>query len=199
VELNDSDDSEVLAAVERSRASRKRKSTSAADKAKAAKKKKRASKSVKDEDDDSFSGGDDPLSYASRKAKKPPLSTPGQLANCEVCDKRFTVTPYSKTGPDGGLLCGPCSKQLAAETKKDKPKAKKPARKGRRQVYSNLLDGVVQRGAFSLLDMCIKVRSLCPPSEFRRFMNTNVGCSALRITFMTSKNSAICLANSCAV
>jgi DNA repair protein RAD7 len=171
MELHDSDDSEVLAAVERSRASRKRKSTTAAaEKAKAAKKKKkRASKSIKgedadDDDDDYFSGGDDPLSYASRKAKKPPLSTPGQLANCEDCDKRFTVTPYSKTGPDGGLLCGPCGKKLAAETKKDKPKAKKPARKGRRQVYSNLLDGVVSRGALSLLDMCIKVRSLCPPS-----------------------------------
>ena len=85
---------------------------------------------------------------------------PGQLANCEICGKRFTVTPYSKTGPDGGLLCTPCGKELAAEEKGKKAEVRKPTRKARRQNFSNLLDGIAQRGAFSLLEMCIKVSLL---------------------------------------
>ena len=88
--------------------------------------------------------------------KKVPL--PGQLENCETCDKRFTVTPYSKTGPDGGLLCTKCSKEQEAQKKKDQ-KLKKPAisREKRRQAQSNLLDGITQHGSRSLQDLCIKV------------------------------------------
>ena len=93
-------------------------------------------------------------------AKKQPL--PGQLENCEKCEKRFTVTPYSKTGPDGGLLCAKCSKEQEAQKKKDqkKPKTKAVSREKRRQVQSNLLDGIVQVGAKSLQDICIKVLTL---------------------------------------
>lgn len=89
-------------------------------------------------------------------AKKKPL--PGQLENCEICEKRFTVTPYSKTGPDGGLLCSKCSKEQEVEKRKDE-KAKKQTvgREKRRQVQSNLLDGVVQIGSKSLQELCIKV------------------------------------------
>ena len=89
-------------------------------------------------------------------AKRKPL--PGQLENCEICDKRFTVTPYSKTGPDGGLLCTKCSKEQEAEKKRDE-KAKKQlvGREKRRQVQSNLLDGVIQVGSKSLQELCIKV------------------------------------------
>ena len=81
---------------------------------------------------------------------------PGQLENCEICSKRFTVTPYSKTGPDGGLLCAKCSKELANEEKKSKQK-KRGQRTGRRQKQSNLLDGIIQHGALSLVEMCTKV------------------------------------------
>lgn len=93
-----------------------------------------------------------------KTAYKSANSLPGQMANCDLCEKRFTVTPYSKTGPNGGLLCTPCSKEMANEEKKSKPRGPK---KGGRQRRSNLLDGIVQRGAFSLLEMCIKVKS-CP-------------------------------------
>lgn len=80
---------------------------------------------------------------------------PGQLENCEICSKRFTVTAYSKTGPNGGLLCAKCSKEIADEEKKAKPKKTGP-RSGRRQNQSNLLDGIVQQGALSLVEMCTK-------------------------------------------
>lgn len=88
--------------------------------------------------------------------KKKPL--PGQLENCELCEKRFTVTAYSKTGPDGGLLCTKCSKEQEAQRKKDqKPKKQVVGRDKRRQVQSNLLDGIVQIGSKSLRELCIKV------------------------------------------
>ena len=88
--------------------------------------------------------------------KKKPL--PGQLENCELCEKRFTVTAYSKTGPDGGLLCTKCSKEQEAQKKKDKkPNKQAVSRDKRRQTQSNLLDGIVQIGSKSLQELCIKV------------------------------------------
>ena len=92
-------------------------------------------------------------------SKKKPL--PGQLENCEVCSKRFTVTPYSKTGPDGGLLCPICSKEQETERKRDeKAKQKSRGREKRRQTQSNLLDGIAQVGPRTLLDLCLKVGHL---------------------------------------
>jgi DNA repair protein RAD7 len=85
---------------------------------------------------------------------------PGQISNCETCEKRFTVTPYSKTGPEGGLLCAQCSKELRDEEKKNnKPKQKAVPRGRRRQNQSNLLDGVAQIGVKSLVECCVEVRS----------------------------------------
>lgn len=81
---------------------------------------------------------------------------PGQLANCEICEKRFTVTPYSKTGPNGGLLCNDCSKKQKADTKKPPAKKRAPGI-GRRQNQANLLDGLTPHGTQSLLETCIKV------------------------------------------
>lgn len=88
--------------------------------------------------------------------KKKPL--PGQLENCELCDKRFTVTAYSKTGPDGGLLCAKCSKSVEADQRKEKPKKPAANKNKRRQLQSNLLDGIVQLGSKSLQELCVKVR-----------------------------------------
>lgn len=92
-------------------------------------------------------------------AKKIPL--PGQLENCEICEKRFTVTAYSKTGEQGGLLCTKCSKeQMMKKKNEQKPKKETVSRDKRRQTQSNLLDGIVQNGSKSLLDLCIKVRNV---------------------------------------
>ncbi|KAF2131204.1 DNA repair protein-like protein Rad7 [Dothidotthia symphoricarpi CBS 119687] len=118
-------------------------------KGKEAKKKASAKKKKKGSDDDSDFG--DVLDMYS-KAKK----LPGQLENCEVCDKRFTVTPYSKAGPDGGLLCTPCGKEMLKDAKAQ-DKTKKPAvRKGRRKIESNRLDGLNPRGTKTLQQLCIE-------------------------------------------
>ena len=101
------------------------------------------------------SDSDDEIAREMMHERSQPL--PGQLENCETCGKRFTVTPYSKAGPQGGLLCAKCSKALTDDEKK--PKAnRRGARSGRRQNQSNLLDGLTQQGALSLAEMCTKVR-----------------------------------------
>ncbi len=113
---------------------------------------KNAKSKDKDLDDHSDEGD---LGWDMYRKRKP---LPGQLENCEECEKRFTVTPYSKTGGNGGLLCGKCSKEQEAFKKKS-DNAKKPVggREKRRQIQSKLLDGVVQIGSTSLQDLCIKV------------------------------------------
>ncbi|KAL6233885.1 hypothetical protein BDW75DRAFT_213825 [Aspergillus navahoensis] len=80
---------------------------------------------------------------------------PGQLENCEICSNRFTVTPYSKTGPKDGLLCAKCSKEFGDMGKELQPKKRGP-RTARRQNQSDLLDGIAQHGALSLVEMCTK-------------------------------------------
>ncbi|OKL61257.1 hypothetical protein UA08_03920 [Talaromyces atroroseus] len=96
---------------------------------------------------------DDDIARDMMCQKSKPL--PGQLENCELCEKRFIVTPYSKTGPNGGLLCAKCSKDLANDEKKAKPK-KAGRKSGRRQNQSKLLDGIAQQGAPSLVELCTK-------------------------------------------
>lgn len=81
---------------------------------------------------------------------------PGQFEHCEICSKRFTVTPYSKTGPDGGLLCTPCGKELAKDEKAAKKPASKPAGRKRRKLESDRLDGFAAGGAKTLQQICIE-------------------------------------------
>ncbi|KAL8997036.1 MAG: hypothetical protein Q9169_003577 [Polycauliona sp. 2 TL-2023] len=50
---------------------------------------------------------------------------PGSIENCENCETRFTVTNYSRTGPQGGLLCAVCSKLQMFQEKKDAKMANK--------------------------------------------------------------------------
>jgi DNA repair protein RAD7 len=139
-------------AAERSKKKRKRDQDDAIAKIKKGKEaKKKATKKKKGSDDESDFGD-----VMDMYKKAPPM--PGQLKHCELCDKRFTVTPYSKAGPEGGLLCTPCGKELAKENKAQE-KAKKPAvvRKGRRKVESNRLDGLTVRGPKTLQQLCIEM------------------------------------------
>lgn len=111
------------------------------------KKKKRGS----DEEDES--DFEDDVMNVYKKVVK----LPGQLENCELCSKRFTVTPYSKTGPDGGLLCTPCGKELVKDAKTEaKPKSKGPIGRKRRKVESDRLDGKIQHGAKTLQQLCVE-------------------------------------------
>jgi DNA repair protein RAD7 len=86
------------------------------------------------------------------------------LENCELCSKRFTVTPYSKSGPDGGLLCTPCGKELSKEAEKSKKDQKKktgPVGKKRRKMESDKMDGKVSLGAKTLQQLCLEKASAC--------------------------------------
>lgn len=129
---------------------RKRKRQQAIEKIKKSKEfARRKARRIGEPDDD-----DDALANEMMNEKQRPI--PGQLENCEICGKRFTVTAYSKTGPSGGLLCADCTKKHVDGDSKG-PK-KRSSGLGRRQNQSNLLDGMKPYGTQSLLETCIKVR-----------------------------------------
>ncbi|UNI19644.1 UV-damaged DNA-binding protein rad7 [Purpureocillium takamizusanense] len=121
----------------------------AIEKIKASKAFKKRKKNAYDSDDD------DEIARAIFEAHHAPL--PGQIENCAICSKRFTVTPYSLAGPDGGLLCAPCGKELAKE-KQGQPKKKPRKQAGgvgsRRAMASRILDGDV--GTKSLATLCVQ-------------------------------------------
>ena len=117
---------------------------------------KKKAKGSDDEDDESDYDSDASAEFAGYKKA---VKLPGQLANCELCSKRFTVTPYSKSGPDGGLLCTPCGKELSKEAEKSKKEQKKktagPTGRKRRKIESDKLDGKISLGAKSLQQLCL--------------------------------------------
>ncbi|KAI1214651.1 RNI-like protein [Annulohypoxylon truncatum] len=83
---------------------------------------------------------------------------PGQTENCEICQQRFTVTPYTRAGPNGGLLCTKCGKKLADEEdgkKKGKKATQGPA--GRRKDHrKKQAGGSFGIGTKSLVTLCIE-------------------------------------------
>ncbi|RGP76376.1 hypothetical protein FLONG3_5260 [Fusarium longipes] len=100
---------------------------------------------------------DDEIARAIMEQSAGPM--PGQMENCEICEKRFTVTPYSVAGPNGGLLCAPCGREIAKERQgAPKKKPKKQAAVGgvgrRRAIQSRILDGDV--GTKSLATLCVQ-------------------------------------------
>jgi DNA repair protein RAD7 len=107
--------------------------------------------------DDEEDGDDDDDAIARNMLYKKAQPLPGQFENCEICEKRFTVTAYSKTGPEGGLLCTKCSKELVKEEKKkQQPKKKGPQKGKRRQNESDRMMGDVKSGAKSLIEICVR-------------------------------------------
>ncbi|OAL33630.1 hypothetical protein AYO20_07137 [Fonsecaea nubica] len=154
VEQEDASDDGSEDPVERKK--RKRKQEMALMKIKQSKEFKKRKMEREVEEGSDFEMDDDEIARA-MMAKAKPL--PGQLDNCEICEKRFTVTPYSRTGPDGGLLCTKCSKELKEEEKKDAQAKKKRTtvpRGRRRQTESDRMMGDVKPGAKSLADMCVR-------------------------------------------
>ncbi|KAK1655216.1 hypothetical protein BDP81DRAFT_412242 [Colletotrichum phormii] len=111
--------------------------------------KKRKQRGIESEDEDD-------IARALLDQMAQPL--PGQMDNCAICKKRFTVTAYSLSGPEGGLLCAQCSKDEAAKKGKGKQKPRKPVggQGKRRKVQSNILDGTYQTGAKNLTTLCIE-------------------------------------------
>jgi DNA repair protein RAD7 len=141
-------------AAERTKKKRKRDQDDAIAKIKKGKeaKKKAPKKKKKGDDTDDDSEFNDVMDMY-KKAPK----LPGQIEYCELCEKRFTVTAYSKSGDKGGLLCTPCGKEMAKEAKAT-DKAKQPVvRKGRRKLESNRLDGMTVRGTKTLQTLCIEM------------------------------------------
>lgn len=116
----------------------------------------KASKKLQKRKRDAESDEDDIMRALAQRSA--PL--PGQQENCENCGKRFTVTPYSRNGPKGGLLCSPCSKELDKKDEAERMKKPKRATGGaigvRRQQQSRILDGTYSLGAKSLMTLCIE-------------------------------------------
>ncbi|KAL1994637.1 hypothetical protein VTN49DRAFT_2107 [Thermomyces lanuginosus] len=148
-EVEDEEYNEEIEETAEERKKRKRKEAAALQKIKKSKEyaRRRAAQGCSSSEDDDL--------LAREMWYQKSLPVPGQLENCELCGKRFTVTAYSKTGPNGGLLCTKCSKELQAEDAKKKPKKTGP-RISRRKNQSRLLDGFAQPGAVSLAEMCTK-------------------------------------------
>ncbi|KAF2839576.1 RNI-like protein [Patellaria atrata CBS 101060] len=118
--------------------------------------KRKAAKKLGDDDDENDDYNDEDDDFLAREMYKKAKAMPGQLDNCEICNKRFTVTPYSKTGPDGGLLCTPCGKNITKDDKSAKKPQKKPAGRKRRKLESDKLDGLASRGPKTLQQLCIE-------------------------------------------
>lgn len=176
-ELNEEEQAAAKAAIARSNKRRKEVQDEAISKLKSKRKgeekdkkkgkgkdKKKKKKKNQDSDDESELSDIDSEASAEFGGYKKSIKLPGQLENCEVCSKRFTVTPYSKTGPDGGLLCTPCGKELGKEAdkaKKEQQKKKKagPTGRKRRKLESDRLDGKISLGAKTLAQLCLEKAS----------------------------------------
>ncbi|KAF3904056.1 hypothetical protein ABW20_dc0104174 [Dactylellina cionopaga] len=84
------------------------------------------------------------------------IPIPGQIAFCAECNCRFTVTPYSRAGPDGdGLLCHACGKKNAPVEIAAKKK-KQTTRTTKKNTARALLDGDAT-GVKSLQELCIQL------------------------------------------
>ena len=122
--------------------------------------KKRGSGSDSSDDDDD---DDDDYNDLGRDMYMKSRPAPGQFENCEQCSKRFTVTPYSKTGPEGGLLCAACGKLQKGNEAKNarannggKGKGASAAGRKRRKIESDRMDGKLGMGPKPLQQLCIE-------------------------------------------
>jgi DNA repair protein RAD7 len=119
--------------------------------------KKGKKKGKKDDYDDDDDDSDDEFNPdLGRDMYKKARPAPGQFENCDTCGKRFTVTAYNIDSPDGGLLCMPCGKEVKKDIKAEKKAVAKPAGRQRRKQESDKMDGMANRGAKTLQQLCIE-------------------------------------------
>ncbi|CAI4210341.1 unnamed protein product [Parascedosporium putredinis] len=122
-----------------------------------AKRRQQKRKRPDDDSDASSDGGNSVKDFMSMLR-----SRAGQVDHCELCLKKFTITPYTKTGPNGGLLCADCGRVMKDEKKPEvnKPLPKtKPSMKvlgKKRQVKSQIMNGTFKLGAKSLITLCVE-------------------------------------------
>ncbi|KAL1894732.1 UV-damaged DNA-binding protein rad7 [Sporothrix stenoceras] len=161
-------------AVDKIKANKKKKKDAKGANGKGGKGKKRVFDSDEDEDEDE----EDALARALlSNFKAEPL--PGQMENCGRCQKRFTVTPYSRANDQGQLLCSSCGRlqdqekgldgkngkgrngKAGAAAKKSRPADDVLVPRGgpvgqRRKAQSRLLDGASLIGPKSLVTQCVE-------------------------------------------
>lgn len=84
------------------------------------------------------------------------IPVPGQIDFCAECNCRFTVTAYSRNGPDSdGLLCNTCGARDAKTQKADKKK-RVQVKRVKKSAAQLILDGS-NGGPKSLRELCINV------------------------------------------
>ncbi|KAL1901594.1 UV-damaged DNA-binding protein rad7 [Ceratocystis pirilliformis] len=84
-----------------------------------------------------------------------PRNRISQKEDCDVCSKQFTVTPYSKPGPNGGLLCMACSRKSKAATTSSARPRKIPATARKKQ--KDIMDRILVLGTKTLSLQCIEL------------------------------------------
>ncbi|KAI1006244.1 hypothetical protein K3495_g1975 [Podosphaera aphanis] len=105
-----------------------------------------------------FKSSFDQLSDEELSSFEEQLSAVGQMANCESCEKRFSVTVYSRAGSNKSkqsLLCLKCSRELDKEESEKKRRKKRLVGAARRKNASNILDGIYP-GAKDLVTLCVE-------------------------------------------
>ncbi|EWC46265.1 hypothetical protein DRE_04436 [Drechslerella stenobrocha 248] len=112
---------------------------------------KKSKKGRKGDDDDLSDNSD--LGFVLQRASIP---IPGQIAFCAECNCRFTVTPYSRSGPNGeGLLCHLCGKKNAPV--EVAARKKKLAGRAHKKSHARALLDRNTAGVKTLQELCVQL------------------------------------------
>ncbi|KAI0192192.1 hypothetical protein F4808DRAFT_475880 [Astrocystis sublimbata] len=177
----------AAAAARHARAQKRKKQDEAIEKIKKSRAYKRRKRAHSESDDD--------LALALLDEKTTPL--PGQMSNCEICGKRFTVTPYSRSGPEGGLVCSPCGRKLSKDEDANKKANKKrevvpKSGAARRKIQSRILDGTytVYDAAKLKSDDFIKIFQSVPQLKKLKLRNA-IQFTDTVMQYLASRNLAL--------
>ncbi|GAA6061024.1 hypothetical protein JCM10212_001080 [Sporobolomyces blumeae] len=83
--------------------------------------------------------------------------TPGSIAVCAECGKKFTVTKYTVSNPNGpGVLCSPCTSE-SIEDRASFPAAAKPKTKPQKKKAQKSIDEGQYKPVTTLQQSCLSV------------------------------------------